>query len=250
MAWHLQCYGRARASREVIDAVVTRGLSARSAPAFRADSLAGASAILACLELEDFVVSQLAPTPSRILEVGCGDGRLALALAASGHDVTAIDPVAPEGPIFERVTLEEFTPSDPFDAVVASRSLHHVPDLDLALGKLAQLAPRLIVEEFAWDRLDERTAAWYLAHLDGPSKSVRQCLREWDAEHAGLHGYETLREGLDRHFRERFFAWRPYLYRYPEVSATEQSENALIEARSISALGFRYIGAARAERAS
>jgi Methyltransferase domain len=161
---------------------------------------------------------------------------------ASGHDVTAIDPVAPEGPIFERVTLEEFAPSDPFDVVVTSRSLHHVPDLDLALGKIAQLAPLLIVEEFVWDRLDEQTAAWYLAHLQGPSKSTRQYLRDWAAEHAGLHGYETLRTGLDRHFRERFFAWCPYLHRYPDVDAGQTTEQALVDAGSINALAFRYVG--------
>ena len=180
-----------------------------------------------------------------MLEVGCGDGQLALALAAAGHDITAIDPIAPEGLIFERVTLEAFAPSHPFEAVIASRSLHHVPDLELALDKIAQLAPLLIVEEFAWDRLDERTAAWYLAHLQGPPKSIQQCLREWDEEHAGLHGYETLRTGLARNFRERFFAWRPYLHRYRDVDASEQSEQALIETGDINALGFRYVGATR-----
>jgi len=190
----------------------------------------------------DFVLSQLGRTPSRVLEIGCGDGQAALALAASGHEVTAIDPVAPEGPIFERVTLEEFVPSDPFDVVVASRSLHHVPDLRSAVDKIAQLAPLLIVDEFAWDRFDERTAAWYLAHFEGPAKSTEQCLRDWDDEHAGLHGSEALSTEFDRRFRERSFAWRPYLYRYPEVRADQESEQALIDAGGINALGFSYVG--------
>ncbi len=191
------------------------------------------------------MLTQLARTPSRVLEVGCGEGQLARALAAAGHDVTAIDPVAPPGPIFERVTLEEFAPSDPFTVVVASRSLHHVDDLDSALDKMAQLAPLLLVDEFVWDRLDERTAAWYLAHVKGPPKSIEDCLRDWKEEHVGLHGYETLRTGFDHRFRERFFAWRPQLYSYPEVEASEQREQALIDAGSINALGFRFAGATR-----
>ena len=180
-----------------------------------------------------------------MLEIGCGDGQLALALAASGHDVTAIDPVAPEGPIFERATLEEFFSPALFDVIVAGRSLHHIPDLDLAIEKIAHLAPLLIVEEFAWDRLDERTAAWYVAQHRDSSISTEQCLHEWADEHAGLHGYDTLRTGFDRRFRERFFAWGPYLYRYPGVRATQAGEQARIDAGEINALAFRYVGARR-----
>jgi SAM-dependent methyltransferase len=200
------------------------------------------SEILAGMEFADFVLAQLVQTPSRVLEIGCGDGQAALALAAAGHEVTAIDPVAPEGPIFERVTLEEFVPSAPFDVVAANRSLHHVPDLELAVDKIAQLAPLLVVEEFAWDRFDERTADWYLAQLDGPSTSTEQCLRDWHDEHDGLHGSETLRTEFDRRFREQFFDWRPYLHRYPGVRADQKSEQAMIDAGAVNALGIRYVG--------
>ena len=78
-------------------------------------------------------------SPGRVLEIGCGEGELARSLAGVGHDVVAIDPDAPAGGIFRQVTLEDFEPSAPFDAVVASLSLHHIADLDAAVDKVAGL---------------------------------------------------------------------------------------------------------------
>jgi 2-polyprenyl-3-methyl-5-hydroxy-6-metoxy-1,4-benzoquinol methylase len=89
--------------------------------------------------VESFVLGQMGDPPARVLEVGCGEGELALALARVGHSVTAIDPRAPEGPIFRRVGIEEFTDPGRFDHVVASLSLHHVEDLGIALDKIADL---------------------------------------------------------------------------------------------------------------
>ena len=92
---------------------------------------------------------------------GCGDqGGVTPALVAAGYDVLAIDPRAPEGPNYRRITLEELEP-EPFDAVVAGRVLHHVTPLAPALAKLAGLAPLLLADEFAWDRIDEAVQQWY-----------------------------------------------------------------------------------------
>jgi SAM-dependent methyltransferase len=163
--------------------------------------------------LIDFVLSQLPPAPARVLEVGCGEGELARALAAEGYDVVAIDPDAPDGPIFRRTTIEAFDDDGHFDAVVASLSLHHVHDLSGALDKVVRLLARggpLILNEHAWDRLEPMTP-------------------EWEAEHAGLHGYGAMRPALDAHFQERYFEWRPYP----------------VDGKDVPGLGFRYVGLPR-----
>ena len=54
--------------------------------------------------------------------MGCGSGELALALDVAGYDMVAVDPKAPDGPIFRRTTIEELDEPGPFDAVVASFS--------------------------------------------------------------------------------------------------------------------------------
>jgi SAM-dependent methyltransferase len=196
-----------------------------------------------------FVAQHLPAAPARVLEVGCGRGDLARAIARAGHRVVAIDPDAPAGDLFRATSLEEFTDPEPFDAAVASLALHHVADLPGALDKIAQMlrpAGRLIVNEHAVDRLDEPTARWYLEKLaqirpDAPP-SLEQCLQEWEDDHAGLHGYAAMRQELDRRFTERFFTWMPYLYSELTGAATDVEERALIDAGAIRATGFRYVG--------
>ena len=198
-------------------------------------------------ELE-FVTAELPPAPARVLEVGCGHGRLARALDDLGYRVVAIDPAAPEGAIFQAVSLEEFADPARFDAIVASRSLHHISDLAGALSKLQRLlvpAGRLILVEHAFDRFDEPTARWYLekrrAIHSGARGSLQACLAEWEADHAGLHGSTAMRRELERRFTERWFAWTPSLY-LELGEALEGEELSLIEAGSIQATGFQYVG--------
>jgi SAM-dependent methyltransferase len=162
------------------------------------------------LELTAFVLSQLPAPPARVLEVGCGKGELARALQVEDYEVVAIDPEAPEGPIFRQTTIEALDEPGPFDAVVASLSLHHVHDLGGVLDKLLRLLAGggpLILNEHAWDRLEPMTP-------------------EWEEEHAGLHGYATMRPELDARFEERFFEWRPYP----------------VDGKDVPGLGFRYVG--------
>jgi SAM-dependent methyltransferase len=203
------------------------------------------------MDVLQFVTAHLPSPASRVLEVGCGDGRLARALDDLGYRVVAIDPAAPEGAIFQAVSLEEFADPGRFDAVVASRALHHIHDLAGALFKLRRLlvpSGPLIVVEHAFERFDERTAGWYLekrrAAGPGAPSSLAACLAEWEEDHAGLHGYAAMRRELERRFTERWFAWTPSLYLElgKELEAEEQN---LIEAGSIQATGFQYVGEPR-----
>ena len=187
------------------------------------------------MEFTEFVLSHLPPPPVRILEIGCGRGELALALDARGYDMVAVDPEAPDGSIFRRTRIEELDEPGPFDAAIASFSLHHVADLDAVLDKVVGvLAPEavLIVDEFGWDLLDGATAARYAIDR-----------HEWDEEHDDLHRFEKLRGALQRRFAERHFSWEPYFSRHVDADAAEERE--LIAAGEIVPLGFRFVGRCR-----
>jgi SAM-dependent methyltransferase len=204
--------------------------------------------------VEEFVLGEVGDPPARVLEVGCGEGELARTLARAGHSVTAIDPRAPEGPIFRSVGIEAFSDPGPFDRVVASLSLHHVGDLGGALDKIAALLREggaLIVVEFAWERLDGATAEWALERLPAASLSGRTSWLErrrqgWAEE--GFHDSRRMRSELRRRFAERRFEWVPYLYADLADGVSEADERAAIEAGTIDAIGFRYVGTPLGDR--
>lgn len=186
-----------------------------------------------------------------MLEVGCGrEGGVAPALASAGYDVLAIDPEAPSGPLYRSVTLEELDDPGPFGAVVAGRVLHHVHPLGPAVDKLTRLAPLLVLDEFAWNRIDERTAEWYERRHRSLVAAGREPkgppdLAEWRTRHRDLHPYETLRRELDTRYDERDFEWQPYFHYWLDDTETEAVEAAAIAAGEIRPIGFRYAGVSR-----
>jgi hypothetical protein len=207
------------------------------------------------LDFTEFTLSHLPDAPQRVLEVGCGrEGGVAPALAAAGYDVVAIDPEAPDGPLYRRVTLEDFDDPGPFGAVVAGRVLHHVHPLEPALDKLARLAPLLVLDEFAWNHMDEASIDWYesqhrLLVAAGRQPKGPPDLEHWHDRHRDLHPYETLRAAVDARYEERYFEWRPYFYLWLDGPASEALESALIDAGAIRPIGLRYIGSRRSNRA-
>ncbi|MEO8289749.1 MAG: class I SAM-dependent methyltransferase [Gaiellaceae bacterium] len=187
------------------------------------------------VNVDEFVFAELPDPPVRVLEVGCGGGELARALAAAGYDVLAVDPDAPDGPLFRRTKIEELEDPGPFAAAVASRSLHHVHDLAVALDKIVGLLGPggcVVLDDFGWERLDARSAV-----------RVGIELAEWREEHAGLHTSEAIVRELDRRLSRRRLVWGPDLYREERAAVTWELERNLIETGELEAIGFRYVGA-------
>ncbi|MFD0476192.1 class I SAM-dependent methyltransferase [Nonomuraea thailandensis] len=133
-------------------------------------STAARDAVPAVAGRQAFLTEWLPPAPARVLDAGCGRGRLALALARAGYAVSAvdIDPRAVAATTALGVAAIEADIADyddrPFDAIVFSLSLHHTARLAEAVERARALLAAggvLIVDEFAWERADRATASWF-----------------------------------------------------------------------------------------
>jgi Methyltransferase domain len=199
----------------------------------------------------EFLLDQLPPPPARVLEVGCGSaGGVTPALLEAGYDVVAVDERAPERDPYRRIRLEELEEPDAFDAVVAERVFHHVDPLGEALDKVARLAPLFVLDEFAWERIDEPTRDWYERQHRALSAAGREPhgppdLAEWRARWRDLHPSDLVLRELRARFDERLYEDRPYLYRWLNGPSSEPLEQALVDAGAIRPIGFRWVGVSR-----
>jgi len=85
----------------------------------------------------------------RVLDLGCGDGQIARALASTGVSVVGVDPttnqidVAAEragGPVFAQAGAAVLPFSDgAFDGVIACLVFEHIDDVDAAIGEVARV---------------------------------------------------------------------------------------------------------------
>jgi hypothetical protein len=193
-----------------------------------------------------FVFDHLPPPPRRVLEIGCGRaGGLVLELADAGYEVLGVDPDAPEGEWFLRSTFQEARDAlagSEWDAVVAGRVLHHVQPLDEGVDILASLAPLLVVDEFAWDRIDAAAQAWYeVQHRHAPDPYGPADLEQWRRRHPGLHPHAVLLDALRARYDEIALEWVPYFHRWLGTEPAE--ERRLIDAGELPAIGYRWAGA-------
>src|SRR5690348_14126068 len=192
----------------------------------------------------------------RVLEVGCGPGVLAERLQRDGIALTAID-VSEEQVAESRgrgiaAIVSDFLAFDapPFDAVLFTRSLHHIAPLEAGIAKIRTLVRPggfVAADEFAHDEIDASTAAWFWdlqavletcgalapdvprrhhghggrhghggqGRKEGPPPS--DPLERWRERHVHeppLHGARAMIEALEQAFELREPERLPYLHRY------------------------------------
>ena len=229
-----------------------------------------------------FLKPHLAGGRLRLLEIGAGEGDLAAALAGLGHRVTALDAdeesveAARRRGVDARVARWPDFEGGPYDAVVFSRSLHHMGDLAGTIRRAREvLAPGglLLAEEFDVAAVDEATLLWFTGAVrrcaaavpigpDAPALVTAAIgdgatLAVWADEHGpDLHTAEAMRRAIERRFALEPVVAAAYLFRYlawamPDTPASRDVvETILEEERLLAGRGdIRLIGRRFAGRA-
>ena len=178
---------------------------------------------------------------SQILEVGCGDGEVALALSHNGYDVTALDSEPERVRKARELGVRSFVASwpdfdiVPVDAIVFARSLHHMNPLSDAIARVGTLLKPdglLLIEDFAVEAINEQTLNWLRQCLRSepftsviypePESFVSDLLvadnivRLWHDHHAahGVHPFGLIHQLVVDRFWHCHLQSVPYLYRY------------------------------------
>jgi SAM-dependent methyltransferase len=229
-----------------------------------------------------FIASHV-PSGGAVLEVGCGEGHVALELLNRGYQLIGVDSdqeviarAQERGVSAVQASWPEFK-SAPLDGVVFTRSLHHIAPLRGAIRHAREvLRPRgtLLVEDFAFDAADKATISWFLEVLGSqtaeaiiarvPGELVTDLLGSkdpfavWHQSHDHqLHTTAAMTQAIAEYFIIQETEQVPYLYRYlvPVLPETPQAtafveevvreEAHLGERGAIVLVGRRIVGVAR-----
>jgi 2-polyprenyl-3-methyl-5-hydroxy-6-metoxy-1,4-benzoquinol methylase len=226
----------------------------------------------------DFVKRFLPSEGERILEVGCGAGELAACLFKDGYAVVAIDSDCDSIAAAQRLGVDARIATWPdfnggqFDAVLFTRSLHHIHPLDESVARAAKSLGEggcIIVEDFAYDSVDEKTLRWFrsairLLEATGllivgeefleKILSKTETLDAWQQNHEhDLHTAAEIGAQLEKIFGRVIRENTPYCFRYiagaitPSdkrdaiLQAFAEQEETLAAEGSIVPLGRRFV---------
>jgi len=187
----------------------------------------------------DFIRRSLPAGTRRVLEIGCGSGELAASLLQDGISLIAIDNDADLIAAAQGLGVDARTAAWPdfedglFDAVLFTRSLHHMQPLAKAVQRAADtlvIGGRLIVEDFAYETADEKTLRWFadvINRLEGAGllvkgddflsalRSKTGLVKNWRENHEpGLHSAASVLAEIRRVFGETQCEEAPYYFRY------------------------------------
>lgn len=191
-------------------------------------------------ETLEFVLKYLPNRDSRILEIGCGNGELALALQNLGFQMVAVDSSAEAVENTKRLGVDariaEFPNFDEsaFDAILFTRSLHHIHELAETVEKTHQLLKPnglVMLEDFAFDEINDATMEWLYGVTSLLDAAEQLNLEEdnfakdlllakgnyqvWqENHHHDLHSAPTMFAELEKRFTPIAKTSAPYLYRY------------------------------------
>ncbi len=203
-----------------------------------------------------FVKRFVPPGCQRILEVGCGTGDLAAVLSKEGYTVVAIDidgdsvTAAQQFGVDARVARWPDFEDARFDAILFTRSLHHIHPLDESVKHLRNSlteAGRVIVEDFAYESVDAKTLRWFataIRELESTSSltmnkdflkkvlSNTKTLKAWRQNHENeLHTASEINAQLEKTLGRVVSENAAYFFRYAaNAIPAAQKRNALLEA--------------------
>ena len=208
---------------------------------------------LSALDTYQFFSAMIPRSKQKILEIGCGNGYLALELARDGHEVVGLDTspeiialaertraAHPEVPLSGKLTyfctdINTWQAAEgSFDVVIINRTLHHIHPLQAVIAKahdLLRQGGQLICQDYAYDRLSEPTASWLYAMqrllflsdcsdedpatTSEDTRSIEALRTAWfQRADQRLNRYEEMHQTLQATFHQQHFSWFPYLFVY------------------------------------